>query len=63
MFPTNFLIDGTVSRLFERVMGLFPDRMKESWNGEVAWLESPASLGYRQELEDEFQRRRASPES
>jgi hypothetical protein len=61
--PTNFLIDGTVPRLFERVMGLFPDRMKESWKGEVAWLESPASLGYRQELEDEFQRLRASAES
>jgi hypothetical protein len=61
--PTNFLIDGTVLRLLERVMGLFPDRMKESWKGEVAWLESPASLGYRQELEDEFQRLRAGAES
>jgi hypothetical protein len=60
--PTIFLNDGTVPRLFERVIGLFPERMKESWNGEVAWLESPASLGYRQELKDEFQRLRTSAE-
>ncbi|MEP6891410.1 MAG: hypothetical protein ABI955_12030 [Nitrospirota bacterium] len=58
--PTTFLIDGTVPRLFGRVISLFPDRMKESWKGEVEWLESPASREYRQELEDEFQRLRAS---